>query len=196
MPHVARAAVAVVVGVAVAAGIGAGVPRGEAASASAALDDIQVRVLANNAGHVFGPDQFCAAPNGEPVSLACGVARRRSHRLLTPRPLRQIRLVFGADAGSVFVTWQRVSRRGTIALGYPTPLRYEPGSKDHPDPRHWTVPLGSAPRETDAFELLVRYDAPVTLRLPGRRSTPFTDATSTYAFRLAVPTAHRRTRNP
>lgn len=138
MKRVAIVAV-LVVPAAVAVGTSAGwttqQPRGRA------LHDIGLRVSSQGVTRMLGPDSFCAALNGEPVTLACGGQMRAPRRAKLPVRLgRTITLRFGTAVGRVSVRYARAGKHGRLtALTYSMPLRAAGKDRDwhtvmSPDP--------------------------------------------------------------
>ena len=126
---------------------------------------------------------FCAKPNGEPVALACGAsgAPRRGRAVPVHRGAA-IRLVFGAPVARVFAAPKRVVQRNVVEDSGLLPL--EPTG----DARIWL--LRASPGLIERLSpgsflgLFAIYRDPVAIRLPGRMSRPFEDATAEFGVRL------------
>lgn len=144
---------------------------------SSSPDDVVLRASTGGQVRAVGSASFCAQPNGEPVTLSCGL--RVSPPRGTPLRVRDgavITLHLGAPARRLLVAWER--RRGDELHQ----LRHLAPAAVGSDQQTWTV-RALEPRAT-ALLAYVEYAVAVRLRLPGRQSAPFEDASASFLVGL------------
>jgi hypothetical protein len=153
------------------------------ASARNSLADEQLRISTPDGGRTLGPESFCAAPNGEAVSLACGSAVRAPRgRALSVRAGTPLSLRFGSAAERVSFHLGRVLHDGqTVAMTYDLPLRSSGNAHVWQMVVPRDVPL-RVPRTV--LTIGVVYRDGVRLGLRDRLSKPFTDASAEFAVPL------------
>lgn len=153
----------------------------EEAAAGEPLADEKLRVTSQGKTGILGPESFCAAPNGEPIALACGGTIRAPGRAALPvRSGSRITLRLGTAADRVSVRYGRATRRGkVVGLTYSMPLR------DAGEGRDWHLTMSPDPakgRPGAIVFISALYSEPVRLRLPDRVSRPFEDASADFAI--------------
>lgn len=131
-------------------------------------------------------ESFCAAPNGEPIALACGsgVGAPRGAALRV-RPGAAIPLRFGTAVRHLWVRYAEETGNGrVVALTYSSPVR---GSQR--DGRRWTIAMPRDPslrKKRLVAVVSVAYRDPISLDVRGRQTKPFTEVFAEFAVPLRL----------